>query len=80
MTQLTIELSDKEFQRIQRAAKKVGKPIEVLIRELISQFQQKEEKFEITRDPLYQFEGFDADAPADLSMNVDKYLYGKSTK
>ncbi len=37
----------------------------------------KEEEFDITQDPIYQMEGYDSDAPADLSVNLDKYLYGE---
>lgn len=33
------------------------------------------EEFDITRDPVYQMEGYDSDAPSDLSINLDKYLY-----
>ena len=80
MTQITIQLSDKDYYRIQKIAEKLGKPIEILIRELIIQFQETEKQIDITKDPLYQFEGFDSDAPTDLSINVDKYLYGKNEK
>ncbi len=80
MTQLTIELSDKEYQQIQKVAKKMGKSIEALIRELIIQFQNTEEQVDITKDPLYLDEGFHYDAPADLSIHVEKYLYGKDPK
>ncbi|HEO64361.1 MAG TPA: hypothetical protein ENI73_00675 [Spirochaetes bacterium] len=40
-----------------------------------------EEAFDITQDPVYQMEGYDSEAPKDLSVNFDKYFYGeKSTK
>ncbi|MFQ5753474.1 MAG: hypothetical protein ACE5HI_15905 [bacterium] len=77
MTQLTIELTDKEYKRIKKTAKKLGKPIEDLICEIISRFTETEVKVDITKDPLYQFDGFDFDAPSDLSINVDKYLLNK---
>lgn len=34
-----------------------------------------EEPFDVTQDPIFQMEGCDSDAPADLSRNLDKYLY-----
>ncbi len=37
----------------------------------------KEEPFDITKDPIYQLDGYDSDGPADLSVNIDKYLYGE---
>jgi hypothetical protein len=40
----------------------------------------KEEEVDITQDPIYQMEGYDSDAPADLSVNLDKYLYGEKEK
>lgn len=35
------------------------------------------ESFDVTQDPVFQMEGYDSDAPADFSTNLDKYLYGK---
>jgi len=74
MTQLTIQLKDKTFHRIQKAAKQLGKPTEVLVREWIERFGEENEN-NLDRDPFYQFEGFDSEASSDLSVNVDKYLY-----
>ena len=34
-----------------------------------------EEPFDVTKDPLFQIEGFDSDAPADLSIKHDEYIY-----
>ncbi len=34
------------------------------------------ESFDMTQDPVYQMEGYSSEAPADLSVNLDKYLYG----
>lgn len=36
-----------------------------------------EKSFDVTQDPIYQMEGYDSGSPADLSVNLDKYLYGK---
>ena len=38
----------------------------------------EESHFDVTMDPLYNIETFDSDTPADLSINHDKYIYGKS--
>jgi PHD/YefM family antitoxin component YafN of YafNO toxin-antitoxin module len=35
------------------------------------------ESFDVTQDPVFQMEGHDSDAPADLSASLDKYLYGR---
>ncbi|HPZ07187.1 MAG TPA: hypothetical protein PL110_03680 [Candidatus Eremiobacteraeota bacterium] len=40
----------------------------------------EESNFDVTRDPIYNMEGFDSDAPADLSINHDKYIYGKGSE
>ena len=63
MAQLTIELSDADYQR----------------QEQIRQFlPELEETFDVTQGPVYQMEGYDSEAPDDLSVNLDKYLYGVS--
>jgi len=35
-----------------------------------------EESFDVTQDPIFQIEGYESNAPVDLSKNLDKYLYG----
>jgi len=77
MTQLTLELPDLYYQRLEKESSRVGKAIERLILEWILQFPESEERFNPSQDPLYNFEGFESDAPADLSINTDKYLYGE---
>ncbi|EDN69959.1 hypothetical protein BGP_3421 [Beggiatoa sp. PS] len=34
-----------------------------------------ENAYDVTQDPLFKLEGYDSDAPADLSVQIDKYLY-----
>ena len=77
MAQLTITLPDEEFQRANQAAKRVGKSIESFVKELIAKIAEDENAIDIAKDPLYKFEGFESEAPPDLSVNVDKLLYGK---
>jgi hypothetical protein len=36
-----------------------------------------EETFDVTQDPIFQMEGYESDAPTDLSANLDQYLYGE---
>ncbi|GEM_PF-6409420 len=37
-----------------------------------------DEPFDVTHDPIFQLEGYDSDAPSDLSKISDKLLYGKN--
>lgn len=76
MTKLTVELPDSDYKRLEKTAKTSGKSIDVLIHELVVQLPDREESFDVTKDPIYQMEGYDSDAPPDLSSNLDKYLYG----
>jgi hypothetical protein len=82
MAQLTIELSDAEYHHLEKSAQRIGKPANVLAQEWIQQrLPELEETFDVTQDPVYQMEGYDSEAPADLSVNLDKYLYrGKYPK
>ncbi len=77
MTRLTLELPDLYYRRLEKESRRVGKAIERLIFEWILQLPETEENFDLTNDPLYNFEGFESNAPADLSINADKYLYGE---
>lgn len=76
MAQLTIELSDVEYQYLEESARDVGKATSVLAQEWIRQrLPELEEAFDVTQDPVYQMEGYDSEAPEDLSIHLDKYLY-----
>ena len=77
MAQLTIELSDTEYQQLEKSAQRIGKATNVLVQEWIRQrLPELEEGLDVTQDPVYQMEGYDSKAPKDLSVNLDKYLYG----
>ena len=76
MIQRTIELPETDYQRLMNAAEKLGKSVQVLIHEWITQLPDVDETFDVTQDPVFQMEGYDSDAPADLATNLDSYLYG----
>ena len=77
MTTLTIQLMEADYQRLEQAAKGAGKSLQAVIYDWIAQLPEVEESFDITQDPIFQMEGYESDAPADLSVNLDTYLYGK---
>lgn len=77
MRELTIQLMETDYQRLEKAAKYAGKSVQALIYEWIVQSPNVEESFDITQDPVFQMEGYESDAPTDLSVNLDGYLYGK---
>ena len=75
--QLTIELSDADYQQLENSAQRIGKSTHVLVQEWIRRhLPELEDSFDVTQDPVYQMEGYDSQAPEDLSVNLDKYLYG----
>ncbi len=52
-----------------------GEMVEVIILPL--EKVEVDESFDVTQDPVYQMEGYESNAPEDLSSNLDKYLYGE---
>jgi len=78
MTTVTIQLMETDYQRLEKAAERAGKSVQALIYEWIAQLPEVEEFFDITQDPVFQMEGYESDAPADLSVKLDKYLYGET--
>ncbi|MGA1869374.1 MAG: hypothetical protein ACMUJM_12615 [bacterium] len=77
MTKLTIKLKENDYQRLKKVAESAGKSIQVFIYEKIIQLtDSKVEAFDITQDPVFTMEGYDSEAPEDLSSDLDKYLYG----
>lgn len=77
MTELTVQLMETDYKRLEEAAKRAGKSVQALIYEWIVQLPEIEESFDITKDPVFQMEGYESDAPVGLSVNLDKYLYGE---
>jgi hypothetical protein len=78
MVKLTIPLDENEYQRLETAAKCAGKSIQLLVHEWITRLPENKEPFDITSDPIYLMEGYESDAPSDLSVNIDQYLYGEN--
>lgn len=78
MTKVTIELMETDYQQLLHVAEKLGKSVPILLHEWINQLPDVEESFDVTQDPVFQMEGYDSAAPADLSTNLDTYLYGDS--
>lgn len=77
MTTLTVKLKESDYKHLQSAAKRAGKSVQALVSEWILQLAKPDGDFDVTQDPIYQMEGYDSDAPEDLSLNLDKYLYGE---
>ena len=75
MTVLTIQLSDQDYQRLQKTARDAGKSVQEVIQDWIAELPDEKATFDITQDPLYQFEGYDSDALEDLASDLDSYLY-----
>ena len=80
MTTVTIQLTEVHYQRLEQAAKRIGKSVQALIHDWIAQLLESEEPFDVTQDPVFQMEGYESEAPADLSVNLDHYLYGERAR
>lgn len=66
-----------DYQRLKKAAKNAGKSVQTFIYEWLLQLPELNSSFDVTQDPIFQMEGYDSDAPPDLSVNIDKYIYGE---
>ena len=73
---ITIELLDADYQRLMQATRQFGKSVAALAHEWILHLPEPAGAFDVTQDPLYKMEGYDADAPADFATTPDEYLYG----
>ncbi|MGE0825884.1 MAG: hypothetical protein AB7G75_09670 [Candidatus Binatia bacterium] len=80
MTAVTIQLPEMHYRRLEQAAKRSGKSVQALILDWIGQLPESEEPFDVTQDPVFQMEGYESEAPADLSLNLDDYLYGERAR
>ena len=78
MATLTIQLPETDYQYLKKAAKRAGKSVQAFVYEWITQLPEVEEPFDVTQDPIFQIEGYESDAPPDLSLNLDQYLYGEN--
>ena len=77
---MTIQLPELHYRRLEQAAKRSGKSVQALILDWIVQLPESEEPFDVTQDPVFQMEGYESEAPADLSVNLDDYLYGERAR
>ncbi len=75
MTKLIIKLEDSEYEKLTNTASAFGKTVQHFIHEWISNLPEIDEDFDIKSDPVYQMEGYESEAPSDLSKNIDKYIY-----
>ncbi len=76
MTKLTLHLMEADYQRLEKAAKRADKSVQAFIYEWILQLPAEEESYDVTQDALFHIEGYESNAPADLSIQLDQYLYG----
>jgi hypothetical protein len=74
MTELVLKLLDDDYERLSQQSKLTGRSIQSLIIEMIGHSPKSYEPFDITKDPIFQIEGFVSDAPSDLSKNIDTYI------
>lgn len=77
MQEITIKLLESDYKRLTKMAQHTGKSIQTLFYEWIFQLPELEDSIDIIQDQGVQMEGYDSDAPADLSTNLDKYIYGE---
>jgi hypothetical protein len=75
MTVLTIQLTDQDYQRLEKTAREAGKSIEEMVQQLIAELPGDIAELDVIHDPLFLFEGYDSDGPEDLAANHDTYLY-----
>lgn len=76
MAELVVPMTEFDSQRLEHVAKVNGKTVQALIHEWIKRLLDSEATLDLSRDPVFQMEGYDSEAPVDLSANLDRYLYG----
>ena len=77
MAELTINLIESDYLRLEQMAKVEGVSIQELVKDWLDRMLDLTEPFDITQDPIFLIEGYESDSPSDLSINVDKYIYGE---
>ena len=80
MIKLAVQLAESDYRRLEKAAKRAGKSVQLLVHEWVTQLPEVEEPFDVTSDdvtsdPVYLMDGYESGAPADLSVNLDRYLF-----
>jgi len=51
--------------------------VQAFVHEWVTKLPEIEDSFDVTKDPVFLMEGYESNAPADLSVNIDQYLYGQ---
>jgi hypothetical protein len=77
MTELIINLTETDYKRLEEVAKRTDMSIQALIHDWITKLSEVDESYDVTQDPIFQMEGYESEAPTDLSVNIDMYLYGE---
>ncbi len=77
MAMVNIELFETDYQRLVQVASQFGKPVQEFLHDWIAHLPEVNDTVDVTQDPVFQMEGYDAEAPSDLSVNLDTYLYGE---
>jgi hypothetical protein len=76
---VNIEISEGKYQALQKMAKQAHTSISGMIEKLLGSLLPEEHSpgNDYKNDPLYKMEGSFNSGLGDLSINHDKYLYGK---
>jgi hypothetical protein len=82
MSTLVVELPDEQIDALKQVARQRGITIDTVVAELVSTITVRDvgDEQDVTTDPLYNIAAHTSNAPADLSQNVDHYLYGAASK
>lgn len=77
MINLTLSIDENKLDKLKQIAKNSDKSIQSVICDLIESlpYLPDDENVDLFNDPIYTMEGYDIDAPSDLSKNADKYIY-----
>ena len=76
---INIEVSEGKYQALQRMAKQTHTSISGMIEKFLESLlpEERHSDNDYKNDPLYKMEGSFDSGLGDLSINHDKYLYGK---
>ncbi|MCP4702397.1 MAG: hypothetical protein GY862_36880 [Gammaproteobacteria bacterium] len=71
MTNLMIQLQDTDYHHLIRLSDYLGKSVQEMFQEWVSGLPEVDEHYDVTRDPVFKMEGYESNAPADLSINKE---------
>ncbi|RMD89074.1 MAG: hypothetical protein D6813_11160, partial [Calditrichaeota bacterium] len=63
MVKIVIELNNIEYKLLEQSAKKKGQPLKSFVHDCILQFLKLDKNYDVTKDPVYNMEGYDIDKP-----------------